>query len=187
MDERVERLAREIEGRCGNKRPFLVAIDGPSAGGKSTLGQALAQRIGAALVHMDDFFLPPELRTPARYAAPGGNVHYERVLEEVLQPAARGEEITYGVFDCGCMAVGETRQVPVNDVLLVEGAYSLHPELRGYFDLKVFLEVDEATQKARILHRNGPEKLKLFETRWIPLEKAYFDACRVRECCDLVV
>ncbi len=187
MDDRTSLLLREISARRGDKRPFLVAIDGSSASGKSTLGQELARALNATLIHMDDFFLPPHLRTTQRLAQPGGNVHYERVLEQVLQPIARGEEPEYGVFDCSQMAVTHTRREPVRDVVILEGAYSLHPALREFYDLKILLRVDEQTQKERILRRNGPELLERFLTRWIPLENRYFDACKVAECCHLVL
>ncbi len=187
MDERMARVLAEIEARRGSKRPFLVALEGGSASGKSTLGASLAQALNATLVHMDDFFLPPELRTQERLAQPGGNVHYERVLEQVLQPIARGEAMEYGVFDCACMAIRETRREAPREIVIVEGAYCLHPLLRGFYDLKLLLEVDETTQKQRILARNGPEMLKMFTRRWIPLEQRYMEACRVRECCDLVL
>lgn len=67
----------EEKDRC------IAAIDGRSASGKSTLAEVLKNTFGAAVVHMDDFFLPAELRKPERFAEPGGNVHYERFNEEV--------------------------------------------------------------------------------------------------------
>lgn len=66
--------------------PIVIAIDGPCAAGKSTLAKKLAEEIDGQVVHMDDFFLPGRLRTPARLREPGGNVHYERFQEEVLAP-----------------------------------------------------------------------------------------------------
>ena len=75
MEERVSLLKEKILNSKAEKRPFLVALEGGSASGKSTLGGALAKALDATLVHMDDFFLPMELRTPKRFAQPGGNVH----------------------------------------------------------------------------------------------------------------
>ena len=100
MENRMIFLKEEILKRRGEKRPFLVAVEGGSASGKSTLGTALARELDATLVHMDDFFLPMELRTPQRFSQPGGNVHWERVLTEVLQPLKAGKTLEYGV-DCG--------------------------------------------------------------------------------------
>ena len=88
MDERIALLQQKIEGLKVRKAPVLVALEGGSASGKSTLGAELAEQLGATLIHMDDFFLPLELRTAERFAQPGGNVHWERVLAEVLQPLA---------------------------------------------------------------------------------------------------
>lgn len=187
MEAKLARLQAQIEACKGRKIPVLVALEGGSASGKSTLGAALAERMNATLVHMDDFFLPLELRTAERFAQPGGNVHWERVLEEVLQPLAAGKTAEYGVFDCSVMAVNRTARAEVRDVILVEGAYALHPVLRDFYDLKVFLSVDQETQKARILARNGEAMLQRFVNEWIPLEQAYFDACGVKDCCDIVL
>ena len=187
MEQRVSRLKREIEQRRENKKPFLVAIDGGSASGKSTLGAALAEELQATLIHMDDFFLPMEMRTEERFAQPGGNVHWERVRAEVLEPIRQGKGPEYGVFDCSVMAVNKTVRAEVRDVVIVEGAYSLHPMLREYFDLRVLVEVEETLQKERILRRNGEQMLRRFLTEWIPLERVYFEACRVKDCCHIIL
>ena len=56
----------------------LLAIDGRCGSGKSTLAAHMAQVFGCPVFHMDDFFLPPELRTPERLAQPGENVQIGR-------------------------------------------------------------------------------------------------------------
>lgn len=79
--DRVERLL--AEGRCA-----FVAIDGPCASGKTVFAASLHERFGGNVLHMDDFFLRPEQRTPERFAEPGGNVDRERFEAEVLKPLA---------------------------------------------------------------------------------------------------
>lgn len=187
MEERMSFLKKEILARLGEKRPFLVAVEGGSASGKTTLGTELAKELDATLVHMDDFFLPMELRTPQRFAQPGGNVHWERVLAEVLQPLRAGKPLEYGVFNCSVMAVDQICRETPKEVVIVEGAYSLHPQLRAFYDLKVFVTVEETLQKERILARNGENMLQRFLKEWIPLERAYFEACGVKDCCDIVL
>ena len=108
-------------------------------------------------------------------------------LEQVLEPLKAGRPPEYGVFDCSAMAVTAFRREPVRDVVIVEGAYSLHPALRDAYNLKVFLSVDAPTQRARILARNGEKMLQRFLEQWIPLENAYFEACAVRDCCDIIL
>jgi len=58
--------------------------------------------------------------------------------------------------------------------------------MEDVYDLRVFLEVDEEIQKKRILEREG-EKAELFFTRWIPLEKRYFEAFQIKEKSDIVL
>ena len=111
----------------------------------------------------------------------------ERVLAEVLEPLKAGKPLEYGVFNCSVMAVDRICREEAKDIVIVEGAYSLHPQLRDFFDLKVLVTVDEATQKQRILARNGEKMLRRFLNEWIPLELRYFEACGVKDCCDLIL
>ena len=70
---------------------------------------------------------------------------------------------------------------------MVEGSYALHPELRKYYDLAVFMDVEPKDQRERIRLRNGDNKLVMFENRWIPMEEQYFSACGVKEYADLYI
>ena len=81
-------------------RPFLFALDGRCASGKTTLASALREAVGCGVIHMDDFFLRPEQRTEERLSQPGGNVDRERFLQEVLLPLKRGESFSYRPYDC---------------------------------------------------------------------------------------
>jgi uridine kinase len=85
------------------------------------------------------------------------------------------------------MAVGQTARAEARDVIIVEGAYALHPVLREFFHLKVLVTVDPEVQKERILRRNGAQMLRRFVEEWIPLEQTYFEACAVKDCCDLIL
>jgi hypothetical protein len=69
----------------------------------------------------------------------------------------------------------------------VEGAYSLHPNLIGSYDLKVFLGIEAPAQRARILDRDGPEKLRRFLEEWIPRENAYLSQMKIREKSDIIL
>ncbi|MBR7147444.1 MAG: hypothetical protein IKD13_01325, partial [Firmicutes bacterium] len=117
----------EIDKRAGGR--FVVAIEGGSASGKTTLSQILSRVYDCTVFHMDDFFLRPEQRTPERFSEPGGNVDRERFLEEVLKPLSRGEVVRYRRFDCSTFTLGEPMEVEPKPLVIVEGAYSMHPEL----------------------------------------------------------
>lgn len=152
----------------------IIAIDGRAASGKSTLANGLKTVIGAEIIHMDDFFLPAELRTPQRLAEPGGNIHYERFAQEVL-PFISKNEFEYRIFDCRTMSYNGTRKVPQSKWQVVEGTYSQHPKFGDYMDLRVFSDIAPQTQIDRIIARNGPEMAEIFKSKWIPMEEKYFN------------
>ena len=170
-----------------DKPVHVLAIDGRSASGKTTLARQLASILKTDVVHMDDFFLPPELRTKDRYAEPGGNVHYERFIQEVLPHLRDPKSFSYRRFDCSTMEPGDMRDIRSGQWRIVEGAYSLHPKFGRYADLTIFYDITPEEQARRILLRNGERGLKMFQSRWIPLEELYIRECDPIRRADLVI
>ncbi|MBE0451021.1 MAG: (d)CMP kinase [Clostridia bacterium] len=168
-------------------KQLIIAIDGNCGSGKSTLASKLANALDANLFHMDDFYLPEIMKTEERMAEPGGNVDYERFKNEVMVPLLAGSSFMYRKFSCQVQGLGESVFVTPKRINIVEGAYALHPDLIYAYDLKVFMSHDYKTQCDRIMKRNGPEKLKTFIEKWIPLENRYFEALGIKEKCDLVI
>ncbi|MBQ7840757.1 MAG: uridine kinase [Lachnospiraceae bacterium] len=206
MNVTYDFLCTYIENKL-SEQPLVLAIDGNSASGKTTLAGKLAERFSGDVIHMDDFFLPLSLRTPERLLEAGGNVHYERFLEQIIIPltahrqkmsvsdtrkqsapsipAAPLPHLTWQRFDC---SVGDFSVQPCHSsgrsLLIIEGAYSMRPEFRAAYDMSLFLSADLCTQKERILHRNGPQRLNAFLEKWIPMENRYFDAYRIQQQCQ---
>ena len=163
-----DKLFLEIEKRLVNDR-VVIAIEGGSASGKSTLSELLLDRYECSVIHMDDFFLRLEQRTKERLNEVGGNIDKERFVLEVL-PNLRSDKLSYRKFDCQTMTLGEVNEVTLNKLVVIEGVYSMHPEFGKYYDLAVFLDISKEKQKERILKRNSPEFAKRFFEEWIPLE-----------------
>lgn len=165
----------------------VVAIEGRAAAGKSSLAAVLSQVLDGGLIHMDDFYLPMEIRSSARLSEPGGNVHYERFQMEILPKIRSAQAFEYRRFDCGSQNYTAPRLVKAGEWRIVEGAYSLHPALGDYADFKVFYDISPERQKERILARNGETTLKVFSERWIPMEERYFQACKCAQKLDLII
>ena len=180
-------LAARIQALLQSKERVFLAIDGNCCAGKTTMASRLGSMLGANVFHLDDFFLQPHMRTPERLSQPGGNVDAERFLEEVLLPAKRGETAQVVKYDCHEDMLLAPVPVSPSRIAIVEGAYSLHPLLAPYYDLKIFCRIDPALQAARIRARNGAAAVKVFQTRWIPLENQYFQALDVLAQCDIVI
>ena len=167
------------------KEVSVIAIDGKAASGKTTIARQLAAILQAGVIHMDDFFLPLDLRTPERLIEPGGNVHYERFKSEVLPEIKRPEPFVYRRFDCSKMQLGKNRDVSASRWRIVEGAYSLHPQFGDYADLKVFFDISPEEQIERIRKRNGERAAEIFAKRWIPMEEKYIKFFDIKAKADI--
>lgn len=195
MTETYQMLCRNIEQNLAEQKRIILSIDGCSASGKSTLAFRLANDFSGAVVPVDDFFLPLTLRTPERLAEPGGNVHYERFLAQIVTPLLEIKkhnkaqpywpELSWERYDCSAgtfsPAVKNTGKA---SLLIIEGAYSMRPEFRQIYDASVFLSVPAPVQRKRILARNGQARYEAFRDKWIPLENRYFSFYHVPECCQ---
>ena len=93
----------------------------------------------------------------------------------------------YRRFDCHVMDYGNPAEIPAAPVIIVEGAYSLHPQFGRYADLTVFCDITPQEQQCRITRRNGEAVWPMFRDRWIPLEEAYFSAYPIRQTADLIL
>jgi len=180
-------LLAKIDRLLAEKPRIIVALEGGSAAGKSTAAALLEKIYDCSVFHMDDFFLRPEQRTKARLTEPGGNVDWERFQEEVLSPLTRGETVRYRRYNCHTQTVEAPKTIVPRALNIVEGVYSMRPELAPAYDLSVFLSVSPKLQHIRIEKRNDPDMQAMFFVLWIPLENSYFDALDVRSRCDLIL
>lgn len=180
-------LLAGIDRLLSEKSRLIVALEGGSAAGKSTAAALLEKLYDCSVFHMDDFFLRPEQRTKARLTEPGGNVDWERFREEVLLPLTRGETIRYRRYNCHTQTVEAPKTIVPRALNLVEGVYSMRPELAPAYDLSAFLSVSPKLQHIRIEKRNDPDMQAMFFVLWIPLENSYFDTLDVRRRCDLIL
>ena len=166
---------------------FIIAIDGNSSAGKSTLGQRLALDLKANLYQMDDFFLRPEQRTPERLEEVGGNVDYERFEKEVLAQILTNQDFSYRPYDCQIGDFLAPKFFKPNKIHIVEGSYSQHPLFADSYDFRIFIKTDYKMQKKRILERNGQFLYQRFIDEWIPKENAYFSAFGTEKRADFII
>lgn len=170
-----------------SSRPVIIAIEGRCCSGKSTLAALLKELFDCNVFHMDDFFLPFKMKKEERLRQPGGNVHYERFIEEVLIPLQKHEAVNYHHYNCLKGELCKSISVKPKKLTIVEGSYSMHSSLQQAYDYKIFLTVDSKIQIERVLKRNGEKMLKNFITKWIPLEENYFSILNIKNKCDITI
>ena len=122
-----------------------------------------------------------EQRTPERMREVGGNVDYERFEKTVLEPLQKKQNVFYQPFSCREWKLMQTSEIPYRQLNIIEGSYSLHPYFKDPYDLHIFMDIDPDSQMENIVKRNGIEKAKDFQEKWIPKEEAYFDKFRVQD------
>ncbi|MBE7034762.1 MAG: hypothetical protein E7402_01380 [Ruminococcaceae bacterium] len=182
----IENILQTIRTHGVQKKPCIIAIDGPCGSGKTTLSEKLSKELSCPVIHMDDFFLPPSMRTEKRLSTPGGNIDHERFLQEVLQPLCQTGRCAFRPYLCQTQTMGELITIEKAPVVIVEGSYAHHPALTAYYALRIFVDVDKTVQLQRIQKRN-PDKWERFQTTWIPLENAYFERYDIRKKADIQI
>ena len=181
----MKELFDKIEKLLSKKDRVVICLDGGAGSGKSTLASDLEKKFDATIIHMDDYFLPPRLRTEERLNSVGGNVDYERIYNEVFVNL-KEDTININKFNCRELVL-VPKEVKLGNLIVVEGVYSMRYEFREYYDLSVFLSIDSQLQLKRISERNGEKMLTRFVDEWIPMENEYFLEFKVKESVDLVI
>jgi para-aminobenzoate synthetase len=191
--ETVRRITRE------RSSPILVAIDGRSGSGKSTMARALAQEIPAAVVPGDDFFAAgiPARAWAARSAPERARdcVDWRRLRREALEPLLQGHDAAWYPFDFaagmrpdGTYAISTERvRLEPAPVVLLDGAYSTRPELADLIDLSILITTPAATRLRRLEAREDPQFLAAWHDRWDAAEDYYFTHVRPPTAFDIVV
>ena len=148
--------------------PFVVAIDGHGAAGKTTIATEVAAGLGASVVHTDDYFHDAEdigdPRPMAQYYS------WQALREAALAPMIRS------VRDAPDGRTGA-------DLIVVEGVSSAAPALADLIDRSVFVQTPEAVRLARLHARVSDAD---WDEEWLYAERLYF-ASRPPDSFDLIV
>ncbi|GAA1793293.1 hypothetical protein GCM10009682_13960 [Luedemannella flava] len=204
---RDDLLARLVD-LIATRRPgavLRVAVDGPDAAGKTTLAADLARVLAGVRepvrVSIDGFHRPRAERRRRGDLSPEGyyrdSFDYQSVLDEVLTPLGADGERWYRpqVFDHRRDAPVDApaRVAPAGGVLLFEGVFLLRPELRGHWDLAVYLDIAPEESVRRALLRDaglfgGPAATReRYQARYLPGQELYRAEADPRGHADVVI
>lgn len=165
----------------------LIAIDGLPLAGKSTLAAQLVEEFGFGLVGVDDFVAPHEdWPSDIKPAYPFPFSRWEEFRTAVR--ALRNEgQCFYYPFDWEIGFVSpEPRYVVRDKPIIIEGAGALDPELVACFDLKFFVESDEATLMPARMARDGDVRTEDWTNLYLPSDALYM-ATKPQDRADFLV
>lgn len=168
--------------------PLLVAVDGMSAAGKSTLAARVVDALAdAALVHGDDFYRVMDNDDRFALTPEDGynqDFDWQRLRHQVLEPLRAGRTASYQRYDWSTGQLGEWAEVGAVSTVVIEGVYVSRAELRSQFDLVVWVETSAATRARRQAKRDDTPS---WVDRWDAAERHYIDRYAPAALADLVV
>ena len=168
ITKRINALIKE-RSASGLQDAVVIAIDGRCGSGKTSIAALLGRMYDCEVLHTDDFYLPFAERAENWKEIPAGNMDLKAIREAVERRK--------------CVRGTGTLTHPV---IILEGSYAHHPDLRDLYDLTVFLTCDRSTQEARLKPREG-ENYASFKEIWIPMEERYFVAFSAQDAADIEV
>ena len=167
----------------------LVAIDGHSAAGKSSLARAVqAGCRQATIVQADDFYRPLDpFYRDALDAAAGYAEYYDwqRLEDQVLRPLRAGRPARYQRYDWARNQLADWAEVGGDGPVIVEGCYSARPELRGHYDA-IALVVSSPAERAH-RQRLRADASPAWLERWDAAERHYMERFRPDTYADVVL
>lgn len=156
----------------GEDRPVIIGIAGGSGSGKTTIAQAVIDRVGSdriALIQHDAYYrdnphLTFEERAAINYDHPD-SLETELLIEH-LRRLRSGRSIRRPVYDFALHArTDETVVVEPEPVVIVEGILVLvEPELREIMDLRIYIDTDGDLRVLRRLQRDLLERGRSVES-----------------------
>ena len=176
--EDLVRLVYDAE-RKPYDRPWIVAVDGRGAGGKSTLAGVLHHAVPAsAVVHTDDvawhhsFFDWSDL-----------------LIENILKPLRNGKAVNYQ--PPGWIAKGRPGaiEIPADlDLVVVEGVGASRTEVTPWIDRSIWVQSDfDEAERRGIVRDGGTEEVVRFWHEWMAEEVVFLERQRPWERAAVIV
>lgn len=189
-----------VERRAKLGRPLVVALDGGSGAGKSTIAARLATRAEVAIIPLDDFYQTtvPEVKLNNLTAAQKHEIVFDwpRVREDVLLPLRESREARWNEFDfpSGLTEAGTyglssaVKTANPAPIIVLEGAYSASPQLRASVDIAVLIDVPTKERHARLKIRdNNSRFLSRWHSIWDEVEEYYFEHVCPPSSYDMII
>lgn len=160
--------------------PVIIAIDGRSGAGKTTLAIELAARLRehhkVSLFHLEDVY-------------PGWNglaAGIERYVTTVLVPLSRGEAAEWVSWDWEKHYDGQTRTTLPAEIVIVEGVGAAAASARPFLDTVIWAESSDDDRRTRALARDG-STYEPFWDQWAAQEDEWLATDPVQDSADIRV
>lgn len=185
----VENLSSLSEG---SSQQLVVALDGRSGVGKSTVARHLASRLGAQVVSGDDFYSGGTFEDWAQRTAEQKAdlcIDWQRLRKEVLEPLVAGRSASYRPFNWTTwtgLSIEKLSCAP-GGLVVLDGVYSCRPELADRIDVAILVRLPNATRRRRLLLRESEGYLSKWHAVWNEAEDFYFHNVCTEDTVDAII
>ncbi len=184
----MQKILETIKSYPQKAATKLVAIDGFGGSGKSTFAEKLVKLDSSIqIVGLDKFpYLPNE--HPYHSSGAQTRVNIERLKNEVLVPLAAGKEARFqNTFWWPTDQKAEWFTVQPSGIVLIEGCYSFHKDIRDLYDLSIWVDCAPSEAMERAVARDGDAARAHWEEAHAPNEQKYVAAQEPQKNVDLIV
>ncbi|WP_047375441.1 kinase [Exiguobacterium sp. ZOR0005] len=197
--ETLKEILRNEYVKQSPDRPFVVAIDGLSGAGKTTLVNQLRGIVpNESNFHIDDFIVERFRRYGT--GEPEAMEYYalqwdvDLLVETLFKPLQEGQAtLTLPYYDRDRdEVINRTVEIAPNALVLIEGIFLLRDEWRSYFDYVVYLDCPREVRYERVLQRDTyigdmAERLAKYKRRYWPGEAHYLETVNPKVKADQII
>mmetsp|Transcript_88471 Transcript_88471/g.245720 ORF Transcript_88471/g.245720 Transcript_88471/m.245720 type:complete len:474 (+) Transcript_88471:68-1489(+) len=149
------------------RAPFIIAIAGGTASGKTTVCQRITQALGdqsVVLLSLDEFYrdlTPEESANIAEINFDEPAAFDIKTVATCLDALRRCESVEVPIYDfvTSKRKADVTRHVTPADVVVIEGILALHvPEILDRCNMRIFVDTDDDVRLARRIRRDTVER-----------------------------
>lgn len=177
-----------------HKGVLIVAMDGRSGCGKSTIAHKVGDKLDAVVVKADDFYAggtPKQWENMSAAEKMDFVIDWKRLRKQAIEPLRAGKNAEWPTFNW-LTQQGLSKTIikaQPNDIVIVEGIYSARPELDDVIDYSILVHVKDETERLKRLNdREGEDKINAWQEVWEESEDYYFEKiCSSTDYFDLVI
>lgn len=205
-----EKLYEELSSiilNADSESPYLVAINGKDASGKTIMADSLAEYIKRATnrevirISVDDFMNDRSVRYTSSESQGRGcydyTFNFDAFKKYVLLPLQNNGSMTYKtkIFDHATDVpdISEDCVAASDSIVIVDGVFIFRNDLKDYWSLKILLDTNDEIVIERGAKRDQ-KRLGSYEVarqkyidRYIASQKIYYSEEKPEESVDIVV
>ncbi|MFZ9309327.1 MAG: AAA family ATPase [Candidatus Nanopelagicales bacterium] len=174
--EIVSNLSR---GKAKLGETTLIAIDGPSGAGKTTLSKQLEYELNdVETIHMDDLY--------AGWKDALSQELYERISTQILTPLSLESVACYQKYNWYTNKFEDWVELDCPRYLLLEGVGAAAIPNRQWISFSVYMDVSDSLGLERVRRRDG-DAIVAFIPEWQEMQRQHFEEHQTKASADLLL